>query len=485
MDTAAAVLLLTSGLFGLVIAMSNWRMALLGTIVIGFVQDPLRKLVEGEPVYLVGLCAGAMILSMMGAISRHGPVSLKPLVAGDSTTRLVLILFIALVLLQAALCLVRFGSVPMAFIGVLSYLSPIPAIWLGYLFARDVADIRRLVTMYVVCSLIVVSGIYLARAGFESDLFKQVGSGLVVYDPLVGKLELHSGFMRAPEVAAWHAGAATCLLIVLAVNFRSALLRLVTPVGVLFFVAAGVLTGRRKMLVIVVAFVAIYMLFLYYYRERSGRRALVLVGALSAAILSAALTFAPESTSIRPYVQRGQTVFQDVGERFTDLGLASVGWAIDRAGVLGAGAGVASQGSQHFVFEGMDDLRGAAEGGLGKIVLELGVPGLVLALLASVLVTRNLRRVLALAALYDHDLLKLALGMLALLAANVPVFIGASQIYGDPFVLILLGLMLGFILAIPRILQLRAVRMNRESALRASIASHERIPRTPVVQRGG
>src|SRR5438105_3273030 len=126
MDGALFVLLLSAGMLGMVIAMSNWRLAFLATIVVGFAQDPLRKVVTGEPVYLVGLCAGAMLLAMVGAIARHGFVSLRPMTVGNTTTRLVLLLFILLVLVQAAMCLVRYDSIAIAGIGVLSYLSPIP-----------------------------------------------------------------------------------------------------------------------------------------------------------------------------------------------------------------------------------------------------------------------------------------------------------------------------------------------------------------------
>jgi hypothetical protein len=43
-------------------------------------------------------------------------------------------------------------------------------------------------------------------------------------------------------------------------------------------------------------------------------------------------------------------------------------------------------------------------------------------------------------------------------AANIPVFVGASQIYGDPFVLILLGSYLGFVFASPRSRELARAR---------------------------
>ena len=40
----------------------------------------------------------------------------------------------------------------------------------------------------------------------------------------------------------------------------------------------------------------------------------------------------------------------------------------------------------------------------------------------------------------------LAIGLLSLIGANILVFATASQVFGDPFVLLMLGLMLGFVL---------------------------------------
>jgi O-antigen ligase len=222
---------------------------------------------------------------------------------------------------------------------------------------------------------------------------------------------------------------------------------------VLAFLTASVLTGRRKILIIVATFVAMYFALLYYYRHRSGRRTLLLVCVLSASFVVGALYMAPAGSPLRPYIDRGQSVFGGAGERFTDLGLASVAWAFNRGGFFGLGAGAGSQGTQHF-FEGGEVIAGgAAEGGLGKVAVELGIPGLILVVLTLILVARNVWRTLNFISVRDAKLLPLCAGMVAFCAANVPVFIGASQIYGDPFVLMLLGCFLGFVLAVARLQQ--------------------------------
>ena len=64
-------------------------------------------------------------------------------------------------------------------------------------------------------------------------------------------------------------------------------------------------------------------------------------------------------------------------------------------GFFGLGAGVVSQGGQHF---GVDEqLAGAAEGGLGKVIVELGIPGLIILTWVLSVIIRTVRKLLALA----------------------------------------------------------------------------------------
>lgn len=443
--TDLTLTLLVAGFLGFSLSLANWRLVFLAVVLVGFAQDPLRKVIPGEPVFFVVLCTAVMAMALLGAMMKYGVVSIEPIVAGNRATRTTLWLVIALVAAQAVLSWMRFGSPIVAAIGLLSYLSPIPAIWLAYHYTRNLADVRRFLGLYVVGVVIVTCGIYMSKAGLESPLLRQVGEGMIIND-----VETHPGFMRSPEVAAWHVGAATCVLIALAVTFRSKALWMITPPVVLFLVAGGVLTGRRKMLVIVATYLAIYLSLLFYYRHRSGRRILFLVCVLCAAFLGTARSMAFSEGSYRPYLDRGQTAFGDAAARFTDLGLGSVGWAIAAGGFFGLGAGAGSQGTQHFS-SGLGAASGAAEGGLGKVAVELGVPGLVLVVIAFILVARNVRLALESVSARDPRLLSLSAGLVALCAANVPVFMGASQIYGDPFVLTLLGSFLGFVLAAPRL----------------------------------
>jgi hypothetical protein len=62
---------------------------------------------------------------------------------------------------------------------------------------------------------------------------------------------------------------------------------------------------------------------------------------------------------------------------------------------------------------------------------------------------RALQRVAGFAARLDAVDSHLVLGLIAILPSNAVVFVSAQQLYGDPFVLIVLGAIFGLVLAFP------------------------------------
>jgi uncharacterized membrane protein YidH (DUF202 family) len=151
---------------------------------------------------------------------------------------------------------------------------------------------------------------------------------------------------------------------------------------------------------------------------------------------------------LNPYVQRGVTVFGEAPDRLSALGLGSVVVdSIRRFGFLGGGLGIASQGSQHFGRSG--DMTGySAEGGLGKITTELGVPGLAVILVLVGLGARFFKRLIHRMRRAPALSSRFVYGIVALVVANTVTYLVAAQVFGDPFVLLILGLCVGFLLAI-------------------------------------
>lgn len=463
MNTQLGLIFIGAAVLALIFAANNWRHGFLIVLVLGFTQDVLRKITPGEPVELV-LLSSLMVLVVMVVAMRHvGLINLRPLTQGDRTALVVWTFFVALVIVQAMMSFVRFKSITIPAIGIISYLSPIPAIWLAYKYARDTRDLAAFLKLYVLLGVVACGSVVLQKMGIQSIIFEEVGDGLQIYDVRVGLMEAYNGILRTPEVAAWHLGTAAALVIVLAVSVKRFRFKWLTPGLVIALLLTATLTGRRKSLIVVACFAAVYFMMLVYFRQRSGMRALFF-SAFGAVILAGGvLVMAPEESAVDPYVGRSTSVFADATDRLQRMGLWTVVSAVEAAGPWGIGAGAVGQGTQH-VGGASGRIRYAAEGGLGKITGELGLPGLGLAILAVVFLAKSIRNALRRVADEDMELARLNIGLLAICIGNLPVFVGASQIYGDPFVLFMLGSLVGFVLAGPRILQIRQRRQARVDA---------------------
>ena len=94
------------------------------------------------------------------------------------------------------------------------------------------------------------------------------------------------------------------------------------------------------------------------------------------------------------------------------------------------------------------------------------MPGLVIALWFGFAALRYGWHVLKFVSQRSTTVARLAYGLVALLVANLAVFFVATQLFGDLFVLLLLGMVTGFFLATP-------VLAEREQA-------HRSAPRAPV-----
>lgn len=471
---------------GLAVCFANWRTGVFICFVVGFLQDPMRKLVADQPVFFTALVAAPLAMTLLGAYLRRVRISFKPIHAWNKSLRIPLDLFVLLVLLQTVVGFINTGSAIIAGIGLLAYLAPLPAILLGYQFSRSAREIIRLIKFYVLGSILMVSGIYLSYLGYDWKALISVGEGLIAFAPTGEKLVLYSGFFRSPEIAAWHAAAAICGLIILAAVIRNQVAtKLAAGALVPFLFGALLLTGRRKFLVEIFLFLSSYGLLLVWSQRTAIKSAalmrLALIFASGVAAASIGYIYLASdvtATNVLPYYSRGASVQQDVGERVSVMTTESFQYVLAQNGVLGSGAGTGSQGAQHFG-GGSRVVGGAAEGGFAKVLAELGVPGLVLLLWLAISLARYLWSVLLVIKDGDPQLSKLAFGLLAFLVTNGFVYAIAHQVFGDPFVLIILGFFLGFVMAMPRMVQRRTGDGRRVTEERS--ATGDREPETPVV----
>jgi hypothetical protein len=207
-------------------------------------------------------------------------------------------------------------------------------------------------------------------------------------------------------------------------------------------------TGRRKGIVEVAIFVIAYLLFIAFFRRRAIRTALVLALVCVGTVGVFAVTELGERLGISGYYERGSDIGAPEAERYRRLSTGALKFVIQRNGWLGAGAGTASQGAQYF--GGGSRLVGkSSEGGLGKVVAELGVPGLIMLFVLGVAVAFHLWTIAREAARGSHRKAHYTYGMIAFLFANAVMFAVAHQIFGDPLVLYIIGLVLGMTFAAP------------------------------------
>ena len=132
-------------------------------------------------------------------------------------------------------------------------------------------------------------------------------------------------------------------------------------------------------------------------------------------------------------------------------------WAYIRNGFFGSGAGVGSQGAQHFG-GGYALVGGSAEGGIGKVMAELGIPGLIVFLWLFIALMRYIKWILDKSKNRNFLECRLIYGLVSFLLANAIVFIVAHQVFGDMYVLFLLSFMLGSVLGLQKIEKMAFVK---------------------------
>lgn len=443
------VLAVVAAMAVLALCLFDWRRGLLACLLVGFAQDPLRKLVPGRPVAFVVAVAVCFAVCLVGLFATGERLALRRLFRWFPRLRPAATFFVLIVVIQTIVTILRTGNPVLAGIGLLAYLSPPLALLLAERYAADFAHFQRWLRWYLAGALVVGGSVVLQSAGWSPEVFVSVSAEWV--HGAGGSVRTFSGLMRTSEIAAWHAAAGACLLFAWGIGARTVKVRWFGGVGAAGLLATVLFTGRRKMLAEIVLFVLLYG-FLALQHRRGASRLLQVGGvALVAAVIGLQLRTTPDGTSaLGSYLERGISVFADAGERLGTMTIGMFGNIVRRNGFFGAGAGTGAQGSQYFG-GGIEIVGGAAEGGVGKVLAELGVPGLIALLWLAVALGRAILRIARFARVCPAYQALRIYGLAAFLPANAAVFITAHQVFGDPFVLIVLGLVAGSILAYPKI----------------------------------
>jgi hypothetical protein len=445
-------------------AFAEWSLGPLLCLATAIVQDPLRKLTPAQPVFFVGFVGVVFAAMCFGALVRGVPLNLKSLFGRYRQLAVPFSLLLLLIVVEAFNSYIRLENPVITLLGLLTYLLPLLSVVCSYQWAVRQGQFRinQFINWYIVCIGLAMITVYLEYSGYRWPVLGSVGPKLIIYDSVTGaRLPSFSGIFRAPEIAAWHAMTAGCFVLLSISRRRITVTRLLTAVIVAaLLIGVGLLTGRRKIVIEFAVFVSTYVILWVIFERGVGKLATITVtGAALAGYAWLAGTLqdgVPElhdrdTSSYARYLQHSEKAFEQVPSRFVDLGIGPVMWAYDGYGLFGAGLGVGTQGTQHFGGGGGSAV--AAEGGLGKIALELGVPGLFVMGWIAILFYRYLWQIMRTASRHSPTISRLSFGLVSFLAANAAGFSVATQAYGDLFILLILSWTLGFLLAVPTLVQ--------------------------------
>lgn len=454
-----------TAIFGLA-ALLNWRHGLYLCIVAGFLQDPLRKVLPGQPVVLTVFVAGVFAASIVGAFIRGQRLDGSQLVRWFPSLRNPMSCFAAVVLLQSLSTLIRYQNLTLAGIGLLGYLSPLAAIIAFFQFNRSWGDAQRWIRLYIGASAVMAFTVFLQFLGFAPRIFESIGLDTVY--GVGGRIAMLCGIMRSSEVAAFHAGAAACLALTLATLAHTRRGQVLYASLVPLFLLAIVLGGRRKML----AQFALYMLTFLFLLVRSRRAFSRVTSLVSSLALVLVLVTVPllltesRQGTLTPYLDRSASIFGEAVERIESMTVGSLSIVLSITGVLGSGAGTTGQGSQYF--GGSEEIVNApTEGGLARVLAELGLPGLICLVWLGIGILGIVRSVVRDARQLSTSQSVLLYGLVSFIPSHAVVFVTAHQVYGDPFVLLVLGALLGFAMSTRRVNALAAVRARVQAAAAA------------------
>jgi hypothetical protein len=478
----------------------DWRKGLVICIFIGLAQDPLRKLAPNQPIYYVILVGVIFGIAWVRAALMRVPLGPSVIHGWQKSLKIPFSLFFALVAVQAMHSFARYGSAKMAAIGVLVWLAPVPAVVLAYQYAvrRGILAVRQWMLIYVLVALVPLSGVYLEYMGFDWRTLGEIGEGQIIYD--VGTvLKAYSGFFRASEIAAWHTATIACFVFILSIGKRATVIRVALALALIaMLVSLGLLTGRRKMLIEITIFVSVYLFLVAWLQRGLARLAMImlLTGAVGYIVIvgfvapdtapRGPVTATENAQRIEGYAARGQSVFGDLPARVNGVGVQPVMAAVDSFGWWGAGLGTGSQGTNE-IAEANNINRWPAEGGLGKVAMELGVPGLFLVLWLLSAVAGHLHRQMAVMSKVAPQHARMAYGLTAFLVANAATFSVATQAYSDLFILLMLGWCMGFLLAMP-VLALQGHRSKpraKQTAWDFATTARDFFPTQPAGARRG
>jgi hypothetical protein len=449
---------------------NDWKSGILWTIAIGFLQDPIRKLTPGQPTLMVGLVLIGFIICAYLIYQDRGQLDLKYIFWTSPQLLDIIPYFMVLLLAQAVNSFYRFGSPSLVAIGLSFYIAPAIALWVGFHIGRDLSLLRRVIVFYVILSTIFAFTVLLDFRGVNIPAFEEVGTGiLITFEG--GSKSGASGLWRTSEIASWHLAAAACFSIILTFSDRDVGWQILYISIAVVFSVLSVTTGRRKSQVLIVAFLGIYLL-IFSRQSSPASRERIIMSVLGGAGISFAVVsiFLLDllGSNYEIFLNRASTSTDSLGERLQSQGLDAFLKGIEVGGGFGLGLGAGSNLGNFDAGANRAAVRSlgyVAEGGGGRLVVELGIPGILIIGWIIFVSLQMLWRNFRLIRFLPSEEIALVSGTLSFGLANIIFFFSAAQLYSDPFVLIVLGVSIGSMLSVPVLVYSRLQLQKSNSIL--------------------
>ncbi len=418
-------------------ALVDWRRAWLLVVVCGVIQDPVRKLTPGSPVYIsfavVALYA-CILFAARNDMLRHATDFARRFNAIASG----ILIFVCLLVIAGINGVATYGidkwKAPM--ISFVTYIIPLVAALLGYTWFQREEMMMKFFRIYAALTSVALIGTVLEYLRVQSRLL-----GLVSFEGdyirhLPGiQIRMLSGIYRSPDVMAWHASMVTVIGVAMAL--RAGVRRQM----VIWSAVAGwgfincMIGGRRKAIYFVLVFCAAFLW--RYFRRLQTAQVVASIGLLLIVAAVVNSLSSGEATSV--YTRGAVATRSELGQRFE----GGVMQTFRENGYMGAGLGTATQGVHHLLGK---NAIGWQEGGLGKVAIEVGLPGLI-ALLVMVFIVGRMLLILTQIGDVPGSSQFIRVLLFAVVMANIAGFIASAQAYTDAVLALTAGFLMGGLFA--------------------------------------
>jgi len=356
----------------IVVGIVNWRMGVYALILVGVLQDPVRKMMPGTPAYMV-LCTLPVWLACIIGLVRmerrlYGRlVQSYPMLAQGAVWFLVSLIPGVFMMLRHG-----FGVWQVAILGAFGYINPVLALIAGLQFARRPEGVVRLLTFFCLVTVVMLVGTLLEYLNLTPD-WSAVGTQVMGHRWVRYRhgyvVHMMTGFYRSPDIMGWH-GSMLVMLSLTLLAFLGVGRGGIWGVPASFGALCLLLAGRLKTIMLPPLWIMV-MAWSYVRTGKVGQ--VVLLGGIAVAVLGAIQWASSEVGVTEEYLSALSTSPMEMATRLHGDSIGSVRVTYLQSGFWGKGIGAASTGMRHLGVA----IKGTwQEGGLAKVMVELGVPGM-------------------------------------------------------------------------------------------------------------